>query len=82
MKTPPSKPKGRRAADRAATPDEPEFPSVRYFQIHFEHLEGLLLDTRQHLDALRQQLSEVRQMADSLGPPRSERHCEAEQADQ
>ena len=69
MKTKPSKPKGRQAMDRDTASHEPEFPSARYFQIHFEHLEGLLLDTRQHLEALKQQVSDVCQSVGGKGGP-------------
>jgi prefoldin subunit 5 len=73
MKIKPRKPNGRPAMDKAFAHEEAEFPSARYFQIHFEHLEGLLLDTKQHLDALKQQISEVRQMNDGRQQGQSER---------
>ena len=36
-----------------------EFPSARYFQIHFEHMEGLLDETKRCLEALKRQLVEA-----------------------
>ena len=69
MKTEPSKPNGRRAPGNGVAHNEPEFPTARYSQIHFEHLEGLLLDTRQHLDLLKQQISEVRQVVGGQADP-------------
>jgi hypothetical protein len=58
--------------EKAFAHEEAEFPSARYFQIHFEHLEGLLLDTKQHLDALKQPISEVRQITNSRQQSQSE----------
>jgi hypothetical protein len=57
----------------------PEFPSARYFQIHFEHIEALLGEARRCLDALRQQLADFQRNADddavrkstAAGPKRS-----------
>jgi hypothetical protein len=36
-----------------------EFPSPRYFQVHFEHLENLLNEARQCMEALKKQLAEM-----------------------
>lgn len=44
--------------------DRSEFPSARYFQIHFEYLEDLLGEARQSLESLRQQVAEFRQNTD------------------
>jgi hypothetical protein len=43
------------------TMDRPEFPSARYFQIHFEFIEELLGDIRLRLDALKQQVADFQQ---------------------
>lgn len=40
-------------------PVKPEFPSPRYFQIHFEHLEGQIDETRHCLEQLQQQITEL-----------------------
>jgi polyhydroxyalkanoate synthesis regulator phasin len=36
-----------------------QFPSARYFQIHFEHLQTQLLETRESLNALQQQVADL-----------------------
>jgi hypothetical protein len=51
----PSVPTGQENQDNAKTP----FPSARYFQIHFEHLESLLATTRQEVASLREHLEEI-----------------------
>ncbi|QWF69542.1 hypothetical protein KEF85_09125 [Methylomonas paludis] len=33
-----------------------EFPSARYFQVHFEHIYAELVETRRSLEDLQQQL--------------------------
>ncbi|ASF47410.1 hypothetical protein [Methylovulum psychrotolerans] len=38
---------------------EPKFPAARYFQVHFEHLQAQLEDTRQSLAGLHEQLAEL-----------------------
>lgn len=40
-------------------PAKPEFPSARYFQIHFEHMEGQLEETRHCLENLQNQVTEL-----------------------
>ncbi len=40
-----------------------EFPSARYFQIHFEHMEGLLDETKRCLESLKRQLAEGQEVA-------------------
>jgi hypothetical protein len=35
----------------------PEFPTARYFQIHFEYIEELLTEARQCVEALQQQVA-------------------------
>lgn len=57
--------KGTQATEAGAT-SAPEFPSARYFQIHFEHLEELLGDIRLRLDALRQQVADFQQNSGSI----------------
>lgn len=39
--------------------DKPKFPSPRYFQIHFEHLESQLAETRQSLQAMQSQMADL-----------------------
>jgi hypothetical protein len=53
----PSGSNGARAPDSGGI-DRSEFPSARYFQIHFEYIEELLDEIRQRLDALRQQVAD------------------------
>ncbi|MEI6069351.1 MAG: hypothetical protein WCP96_18605 [Methylococcaceae bacterium] len=36
-----------------------QFPSAQYFQIHFEHLQTQLLETRQSLNMLQQQVAQL-----------------------
>lgn len=38
-----------------------DFPSARYFQVHFEYLEDLLVETKQRLDTLKQVIIEAQQ---------------------
>ncbi|MGH8547628.1 MAG: hypothetical protein ACRERU_03300 [Methylococcales bacterium] len=38
---------------------EAEFPSPRYFQVHFEYLDSLLLDAAKSLGVLRAEVAEV-----------------------
>lgn len=42
-----------------ATP--PKFPGARYFQIHFEHLQSQLDDTKRGLDTVQQQLAQLQE---------------------
>jgi hypothetical protein len=39
--------------------DQAKFPAARYFQIHFEHLESQLNDTRQCLEKMQQQMADL-----------------------
>ena len=49
--------KQKTSADRMGREfDAVEFPSARYFQIHFEHLYAELLNTRTALEDLKQQI--------------------------
>jgi len=36
-----------------------EHPSARYFQIHFEHIQGQLLETRLRMEDLQKQMAEI-----------------------
>jgi hypothetical protein len=40
-------------------PEKPAFPSVRYFQVHFEHLESQQEKTRVDLEILQQQVADL-----------------------
>ncbi|MDD1621780.1 MAG: hypothetical protein LUQ11_09885 [Methylococcaceae bacterium] len=40
---------------------EPGFPTVRYFQIHFEHLHELIDDLRMQIQQANQQIAELQQ---------------------
>ncbi|WP_166642679.1 hypothetical protein [Methylocaldum gracile] len=66
-------PNGTRASESGTT-SGPEFPSARYFQIHFEYLEELLGDVRLRLDALRQQVADFQQ--DSSYSPADNTGCQ------
>lgn len=46
-------------ASQPGTAEGPEFPSARYFQIHFEYLDERLGDIRHRVDALRQQIADL-----------------------
>lgn len=39
--------------------DGAQFPAVRYFQIHFQHMEALLAETLSRMDELQLQVSEL-----------------------
>ena len=39
----------------------PEFPSARYFQVHFQYLESQLTHLHRLIDAQNQQISELKQ---------------------
>lgn len=39
----------------------PKFPGARYFQIHFEHLQSQLDDTKRGLEAVQQQLAQLQE---------------------
>jgi hypothetical protein len=43
--------------------DAGEFPSTCYFQVHFEHLENLLNEATQCIEALKKQLAEMQAQA-------------------
>lgn len=53
--------KGRKELEEAAASMGDRFPSTRYFQVHFEYLESLLIETRDCLDALKRQVAAVNQ---------------------
>lgn len=43
------------------SPIEPDFPSVRYFQIHFEYLHETIDELRRQVDQANQQIAELQQ---------------------
>jgi hypothetical protein len=43
----------------------PEFPSARYFQIHFEYLQSLLDETKRSLDALKEEVAQAQHRANA-----------------
>jgi hypothetical protein len=49
-------------------PATTEFPSARYFQIHFEHMEGQLQETNHSLANLQQQVAELYLRLTALTP--------------
>ncbi len=53
-----------RQASEPGTTEGAEFPSARYFQIHFDYLGELLGDIRRRLDALRQQIADLQRGSD------------------
>jgi hypothetical protein len=63
------------AEKRSAFADE--FPSPRYFQVHFEYLDSLLLDAAKALETLRAEVAEVyrvmQTVPDQSGLERTER---------
>jgi regulator of replication initiation timing len=50
----------RQEGDPAIQAETPEFPSARYFQIHFEQLYQLIQDLRERLDATTRELAALR----------------------
>lgn len=55
-----------KAADsHSGEPTQEVFPGVRYFQVHFEHIETLIAELRASLEQVRVELAEVRAMAES-----------------
>ncbi|WP_045226410.1 hypothetical protein [Methyloterricola oryzae] len=58
-----AKPNAKAADDHGAEPVQEAFPGVRYFQIHFEHIESLIAELRTSLEQVRSELAEVRAMA-------------------
>ncbi|BBA32678.1 hypothetical protein sS8_0713 [Methylocaldum marinum] len=50
----------RQEGDPAKQTETPEFPSARYFQIHFEQLYQLIQDLRERLDAATLELAALR----------------------
>ncbi len=44
---------------QSVSPAEPGFPSVRYFQIHFEHLHETIEDLRRQVDQANRQIAEL-----------------------
>lgn len=39
---------------------EPEFPSARYFQIHFEHLNAVVAELRREIVLLKKEMAQLR----------------------
>lgn len=58
MKTTPAK---IATENQAASPAEPAFPSVRYFQIHFEYLHDTIDDLKKQVNKANQQIAELQQ---------------------
>jgi hypothetical protein len=50
----------------------PAYPSARYFQVHFEYLQELLLDMRQQLALSNQQMTQLQQQLNEHRPTVSE----------
>lgn len=50
---------------------EPGFPTVRYFQIHFEHLHELIDDLRAQVQQANQQIAELQQQLGRSSPARA-----------
>jgi len=57
-------PNGTEASGNGET-NRPEFPSARYFQVHFEYIEELLGEARRCLEALSVQVAEFQRNADA-----------------
>jgi hypothetical protein len=53
-----------RQASEPGTTEGAEFPSARYFQIHFEYPDELLGDICHRLDTLRQQIADLQRRSD------------------
>lgn len=49
-------------------PDQTKFPTARYFQIHFEHLDSQLNDTKQCLEKMQQQMADLYLQLSLLSP--------------
>lgn len=56
--------KSQKTIDRE--PAKPNFPSARYFQIHFQHMEAQLDLTQRCLEALQQQIAELQMRLGSV----------------
>jgi hypothetical protein len=46
--------------------EQSKFPIIRYFQIHFEHMEGQLTENRRKLDEMQNQIAELAALIYSL----------------
>ncbi|MFZ2452490.1 MAG: hypothetical protein WAW36_18435 [Methylovulum miyakonense] len=57
MMVPKRRPQKNQNAGKEAS--QPKFPSARYFQIHFQHMESQLDLTHRSLEALQQQMAEL-----------------------
>jgi transposase len=58
-----AKPNAKAADGRGAEFAQEAFPGVRYFQIHFEHIESLIAELRASLEQVRGELAELRAIA-------------------
>jgi len=64
-------PKNKNALEETSKPERPRFPSARYFQIHFQHIEAQLDLANRNLERLQQQLADLQARFNShneLGP--------------
>ncbi len=58
--------KGRSELENTRARMGDHFPSPRYFQVHFEYLESLLIETRDCLDALKRQVAVVNEASEEF----------------
>jgi hypothetical protein len=49
-------------------PTTPEFPSARYFQVHFEYLESQLLENKRSMEQLQKQMADLCSTLSKLKP--------------
>lgn len=49
-------------------PKKPEFPSPRYFQVHFEHMESQLVENKRCMEQLQEQIAELYRHIALLSP--------------
>jgi hypothetical protein len=47
--------------NQALSPVEPGFPSIRYFQIHFEHLHDTIDELKKQINQANRQIAELQQ---------------------
>jgi len=58
-------PKNKSAIEETSKPERPRFPSARYFQIHFQHMEAQLDLANRNLERLQQQLADLQTLFSS-----------------
>ncbi|WP_045224137.1 hypothetical protein [Methyloterricola oryzae] len=58
--------KGRSELENTLVRMGDHFPSTRYFQVHFEYLESLLIETRDCLEGLKRQVAAVNEASDEF----------------